>query len=76
MTALAVQKTEPNSRPHWGPKTQDAFPVKGAIGLIITLGVMLIVLIGVPQARLWLFISVPVGILVALLLRFVRGRSE
>ncbi len=46
------------------------------MGLIITLGVMLIVLIGVPQARLWLFISVPVGVLVALLLHFVRRRSE
>ncbi len=71
-----MQEKKSNSRLHWGPKTQDAFPVKGAIGLIITLGVMLIVLIGVPQARLWLFISVPVGVVVALLLHFVRGRSE
>ncbi len=71
-----MQQQKPNSRLHWGPKTQDAFPVKGAIGLIITFGVMLIVLIGVPQARLWLYISLPFGVIVALLLHFVRARSE
>jgi hypothetical protein len=67
-----VQQKKTNSELHWGPKTQNAFPVKGTIGLIITIGVMFIVLAGVPAARLWFFVSIPAGILLALLFHFLR----
>lgn len=48
----------------------------GAIGTIIGIGLMIGFLGSVPETRLWLYISVPIGIVVAMLLRWRnRGRS-
>jgi hypothetical protein len=67
-----VQDKNSNSQLHWGPKSQNAFPVKGTIGLIITVGLIFGVLASVPVARLWIYVSIPVGIMVALVLHFLR----
>ncbi len=59
---------------HEGPRI-DKIPVTGTAGLIFAIGVMLIIFIGVPQARLWLYISVPLGIAVGVVLRYMhRGQ--
>jgi hypothetical protein len=58
-----------DSDPHWGPRI-DKIPVAGAIGLVITVGIMIGFLAEVPETRLWLFISVPLGILFAVILHF------
>lgn len=61
--------------PHWGPRI-DKIPMGGAIGTIIGIGLMIGFLGSVPETRLWLYISVPIGIVVAMLLRWRnRGRS-
>ena len=67
-----MQDKKPNPQTHWGPNTRDAFPVKGTIGLIITVGVIFGVLASVPEARLWIYISVPLGVIISLLLHFLR----
>jgi hypothetical protein len=67
-----VKEQRPNSPLHWGPKSQNAFPVKGTIGLIITVGIIAGVLGALPAARLWIYISIPLGIVVALVLHFIR----
>ena len=46
--------------------------MKGTIGLIITVGVIFGVLASVPEARLWIYISVPLGVIIGLLLHFLR----
>lgn len=45
-------------------------PVKGTAALLIALAVVIVALIGVPASRLFLAIAVPLGVLVALILRF------
>ena len=50
----------------------DKIPVKGAGGLIFTLGIMVIVLVALPQARWFLLISVFLGILIGLVLYLTR----
>ena len=63
------QKDEPRS---WGPNV-SRIPVGGGIGgLLVAAALMIGVMIAVPVARLWLFISLPVGILIALVLYLVR----
>jgi len=47
--------------PHWGPRI-DKIPIKGWIGAVITIGMMVCIMAGVPQSRLWLFIAVPLGL--------------
>jgi hypothetical protein len=69
-----LKKQSNGSGPHWGPQIAK-IPVSGAIGLIITVGLMLGFLMAVPETRLWLYISVPVGIGVAVVLHFV-GRGK
>ncbi len=58
--------------PHWGPNVTNVFPVKGAIGLIVTVGLIFGILAAVPVARLWIYISIPLGIAIGLLLHFLR----
>jgi hypothetical protein len=53
----------------------DKIPVKGAVGLVITLGVMAMFLISVPATRWLLLFSVPTGIAIALILRYWHGRK-
>ncbi len=57
--------------PHWGPQIAK-IPIKGWIGLVITIGMMIGILAEVPEARLWLFIAVPLGLIFALILHFAR----
>ena len=44
-------------------------PVKGWAGLLFTLGIIAIALISLPQARWFLALSLPTGIVVGILLR-------
>ena len=53
----------------------DKIPVKGVVGLILTLGVMAIFLVAVPATRWLLLFSVPTGIVIALFLHFWYGRK-
>lgn len=48
-------------------------PVGGGIGgMLVAVALMIGVMIAVPAARLWLFISVPVGLVVALIMYLAR----
>jgi hypothetical protein len=51
-------------------------PVKGVLGLILTLAFVVVLLVAVPATRWLLLFSVPTGILIALVLRFWYGREE
>ncbi len=63
-----------DSGPSWGPQIAK-IPVSGFIGLVVTIGLMIGFLVAVPQTRLWLYISVPIGVAVAVILHFAgRGR--
>ncbi len=57
---------------HWGPNTTNAYPVKGFIGLVVTVGVIVGLLVALPEARLWVYISVPMGIVFGLVLHYLR----
>ncbi len=61
-----------NMRLHWGPNISNAYPVKGFIGLVVTVGVIVGLLFALPEARLWVYISIPIGIIVGLILHFAR----
>jgi len=50
----------------------DNLPLKGRAGLAITLAVVIIFLIALPQARWFLAISLGLGIGVAAILRLAR----
>jgi hypothetical protein len=54
----------------------DKIPVKGVVGLVLTLGIMAMFLIAVPATRWVLLFSIPTGIVIALILRFWYGRRE
>jgi hypothetical protein len=47
----------------------DKIPVKGPVGLIFVLGSMAVFLLGLPEVRWFFVLSLPVGLLVALILR-------
>jgi hypothetical protein len=47
-------------------------PVKGGVGLVFTIGVMLLFLISLPEARWFLALSLPAGILVGGVLYLLR----
>ncbi|MGO8818994.1 MAG: hypothetical protein ACLQVG_30510 [Terriglobia bacterium] len=49
--------------------TMHKIPVKGWAGLLFTLGVVVIALVSLPQARWFLAISVPTGVVIAVILR-------
>jgi len=44
-------------------------PIKGGVGLIFTVGILIIFLLSLPEARWLLALSLPVGIIIAVLLR-------
>lgn len=58
--------------PHWGPRIEK-IPIRGGIGAIVAIGLMIGFLAEVPATRLWLYISVPLGLIFALIL-YVRHR--
>jgi L-asparagine transporter-like permease len=49
--------------------TMHKIPVKGWAGLLFTLGVVIIALVSLPQARWFLAVSVPTGVVIAIILR-------
>jgi hypothetical protein len=58
--------------PHWGPRI-DKIPINGFIGLVVCIGLMFGFIMEVPAIRLWLFISIPLGILIGFIL-YLRHR--
>jgi hypothetical protein len=44
-------------------------PVSGAMGLVFTVGMIVIVLLSLPQARWFLAMSLPVGAVIGIILR-------
>lgn len=53
--------------PHWGPRIEK-IPIRGGIGAIIAIGLMIGFLADVPETRLWLFVSVPLGLIFGIIL--------
>ena len=47
-------------------------PVKGRMGLVLTVALVIVILIALPAARWFLAVSVVLGVLVALILRLTR----
>ncbi len=50
----------------------DKIPVEGPVGLLFTIATLFIFLTGVPETRIFLAVSLPAGIVVAILLRLVH----
>ena len=69
-----LRETNGPSGHHWGPLIAK-IPVSGFIGLVVTTGLIIGFLSAVPETRLWLYISVPVGIIVAVIVHFA-GRGK
>jgi hypothetical protein len=49
--------------------TMHKIPIKGAAGLIFTVGMLIIFLIRLPEARWFLALSLPFGVIIGLILR-------
>ncbi len=49
--------------------TMHKIPIKGPAGLIFTIGMLVIFLIRLPEARWFLALSLPVGVIIAIILR-------
>ena len=49
--------------------TMHKIPVKGAAGLVFTVGVLAMILISLPEARWFLAISLPTGVVIGIILR-------
>jgi len=47
----------------------DKIPVKGPMGLVFTVGVLILFLVGLPAARWFLALSVLVGVIIGIVLR-------
>jgi hypothetical protein len=56
---------------HFGMRI-DKLPIKGRVGLAVTLGVVVIFLISLPEARWFLALSVGLGAIIAVILRLTR----
>jgi len=52
--------------------TMHKIPLKGPIGLAFTVGVLAIILLSPPEARWFLAISLPTGVVVGIILRLTR----
>ena len=52
---------------HEGPN-MSKIPVKGIMGAVFTVGIVFMLLVGLPQARLFALISVPLGVIVGVVL--------
>jgi hypothetical protein len=48
----------------------------GAIGAVIGVGLMIGLLGSVPETRLWLYVSVPLGLVIAVVLRWRNRRRS
>ena len=49
--------------------TMHKIPVEGWAGLLFVIGVVVITLISLPQARWFLALSAPVGVIIGIILR-------
>lgn len=49
--------------------TMHKIPVKGAAGLIFTVGMLIVFLIRLPEARWFLALSLPLGVIIGVILR-------
>lgn len=52
--------------------TMHKIPVKGSMGLVFTVAMVVIVLLSLPQARWFLAVSLPTGLIIALILRLTQ----
>lgn len=52
--------------------TMHKIPVKGTMGLVFTVGMLATVLVSLPQARWFLAISLPTGVVIGIILRLIR----
>ncbi len=59
---------------HEGPNISK-IPVKGVMGAVFTIGIVLMFLAGVPHARLFVLISVPLGVIVGIVLYLWHKRK-
>jgi hypothetical protein len=59
---------------HEGPNISK-IPVKGVMGAVFTVGIVLMVLVGLPHARLFFLISVPFGVIVGIVLYLWHKRK-
>ena len=58
---------------HGGPDISK-IPVKGVMGAVFTIGIVLMFLAGLPHARLFVLISVPLGVVIGVVLYFWHKR--
>ena len=52
--------------------TMHKIPVKGAMGLVFTVGVVVTTLVSLPEARWFLALSLPTGVIIGIILRLTR----
>jgi hypothetical protein len=52
--------------------TMHKIPVKGSIGLVFALGVLAMTLLSLPEARWFLAMSLPTGVVIGTILRLTR----
>jgi hypothetical protein len=52
---------------HEGPQISK-IPVKGVMGAVFTVGIVLMALVGLPHVRLFALITVPLGVIVGVVL--------
>jgi len=59
-------------QPHPGI-TMHKIPVGGnVIGLVFAIGVVAMILLALPEARSFLALSLPIGVVIGIILRFTR----
>jgi hypothetical protein len=49
--------------------TMHKIPVEGAAGLLFTVGVLITILLSLPEARWFIAISLPIGVAIGMILR-------
>jgi len=52
--------------------TMHKIPVEGGMGLVFTLGVLAMILLALPEARCFLALSLPIGVVTGVILRLTR----
>jgi hypothetical protein len=49
--------------------TMHSIPVKGSMGLVFTVGLLAMILVALPEARWFLAMSLPTGVVIGILMR-------
>jgi len=52
--------------------TMHKIPVEGAVGLVFAVGVVVTTLLSLPEARWFLAMSLPTGVVIGIILRMTR----